>query len=107
MALTSAEKQKRYRAKHKVTESVTIGNGNAPVTDDFSNALLGHYQGGLECECRMCANWRAKGKDTALLHHGQFRMDANQLALMDRAAGVRDVARNRVSLPGDLDYGVE
>lgn len=66
--------------------------------------IFGHYQGHPECDCGMCKNWRAKGKNTNLLHHGQFPMSAKQLALMDEKAGVRDVARNRVPLPGDTDY---
>ncbi|MCK5601914.1 hypothetical protein KAR91_08600 [Candidatus Pacearchaeota archaeon] len=36
MALTAAEKQKRYRAKKSNGNTVTDGNGNAPVTEKES-----------------------------------------------------------------------
>ena len=50
--------------------------------------------GGPECGCKMCHNYRARGKDTKLLNHGPYK-PVSELA---------EDQLNRVSLPGDIDY---
>ena len=107
MALTASEKQKRYRAKKRNAKVTRKRNGNAPkvtVTQD-GNAPVTQadsrpeqpYQGGPDCQCQHCRNYRASGKTTAYLNHGP-RLTADQLAK------ISPLARNRVALPGDHDY---
>ena len=96
MALTAAERAKRYRDGKRdgggdiVTESL-------PEIESVTDAVI--YPGGPDCGCMMCISWRGKGKDTSYLNHGDY-LDADGLMKLDRSGR----GRNRVSLPGDLDY---
>lgn len=51
--------------------------------------------GGPECECKQCQAYRIKGKDIGLLNHWLYKQGAQ----------LSESEVNRVSLPGDADYG--
>lgn len=101
MVQTAAERAKRYRdgRRHKIEaerDAVTLTQEQGEAIMEVANPAR-TFLGDPNCGCRMCANWKAKGKDTALLNHSVL-MNANELA----ACGPH--ARNRVPLPGDMDY---
>lgn len=96
MALTAAERAKRYRDGKRL-ENVTNPGRDAPSvtqTPEGPAARVPANYGQADCQCQMCRHYRAKGKDVALLNHGAYRPQA-ELG--------RD-ERNRISLPGDVDY---
>jgi len=109
MALTPAEKQKRYRERQKVTHddnNVTIRGevvteGCIPVKT-LADAACGDKHGLPEnygqanCSCRMCRNFRKSGKDTAMLNHG--------VPLDSAGLSEGKFLANRYALPGDADY---
>lgn len=120
MAMTAAERAKRYRdGKRDDSNGDTVTKRDETVTEPKRDAVTGidkaladnrvkqaefekvvDEMGPLDfglpsCQCRMCANVRAKGKDPmARLNHGSW-MSANDLP---------DGMINRVPLPGDADY---
>ena len=88
----------RARAEaHAVTKLVVDGASQIEDVDALDAAVFQPYPGGPDCTCRMCANWKAKGKDTAKLNHGW--QDANGLG-----GTLNQYELNRVPLPGDADY---
>lgn len=91
MALTAAEKQKRYRERKKVTNVtrvVTNVTTEGTVTPEGVKPVVPANYGTPICECQHCQNYRRAGKPVAGLNHG---------------ACIKGQA-NRVSLPGDVDY---
>jgi len=93
MALTQAEKQKRYRDKHSNAVMVTNsnGNGNAPVT--VTPVTMPANYGQPDCECRHCQNNRRQN-NRLLINHGPYKT----------AAELKSNEVNRQSMPGDADY---
>lgn len=92
MAMTAAEKQKRYRERKSNAKAVT--NGEVTQPEDVTDS---HYPGGEDCGCWMCHNYRQSGKTTEFLNHGPA-LSAEELGK------ISPLARNRQSLPGDEDY---
>ena len=80
------------------SRSQATGEVGEPNSGELpTNRGNGPYPGGTACECKMCQNYRAKGKSLAMLNHGPH-LTANELAK------ISPLARNRVPLPGDSDY---
>ena len=117
MALTAAERARRYRAKKRnenvtkrnenVTQrNVTLSPGEVEQTDGQPigpSSRIGFRPPPPDCQCVMCRCFRAKGRPTQYLNHGPLLSHA-ELVELDKAARVNDMHRNRVPLPGDEDY---
>ncbi len=78
------------QAAHRLTVTLAVTNANRNKLDPVT-AIPGY--GTPDCQCKMCQG----SASPAVINHGPYTT-AQQLA----DNGYR---RNRVSLPGDVDYG--